>query len=153
MLHQPVLVADDDPDVAQAIIDFSDTAAEIRERSAALLKLPVNSDARQRESDMVRELMSRIEERAARLGIPADQLMVLLNAALDERARRGRAQPSRPTPRTLLTQLTNAEVAVRAATAELRAAQRRAEAAAAELAAAEVAYKRWGSGRLVAAAR
>jgi hypothetical protein len=99
MLHEPI---EADPDVEQAVTDFTHIGAEIRTRSAALLKLPEGTINRRREEAQVADLVSRIATRAERLSLSADALMVLINDRLNEKARRGRGAPARPTVRTLM---------------------------------------------------
>jgi hypothetical protein len=148
MLHDQV---SPDPDVEQAINDFLPTAAEIRDRSARLLKLAPGSDQRRSESQFIRQQMNDIGTRAARLGLSADALMVLLNDALDAKARRGRAAPVRPSPRSLMSNLLNAEAALQAAQLERQAAEAKVKACAAAVAAAQSAYSAYAGGRLVTA--
>lgn len=138
-----------DPDLEQAIADFLPTAAEIRDRSAKILKLPIESGYREVEAQQVRTLMADVITRAGRLGISGDAFMVLLNDALDAKARRGRDAPARPTSRSLLTNLVNAEAALRDAQLEHQTAAVKMRAAAKALAAAETAYRAFAGGSLV----
>jgi hypothetical protein len=146
----PSRVEGPDPDLDQAIRDFLPLAAEIRERSARVLKLKPGSDARRYEMADIRRLMDDIGTRADRLGLTGQALMVLLNDALDARARRGRGAPARPTARTLLSNLLNAEAALRNAQLEEQAARAKVKAYAAALAAAQSAHAAYAGGRLVA---
>jgi hypothetical protein len=128
-----------DPDIEQAISDFLPFAAEIRDRSARVQKLKPGSDARRAEAGQIRHLMNDIETRAMRIGITGEALMVLLNDALDARARRGRGAPARPTSRSLLTNLLNAEKAAEAEVSRCASA----------LVAAQQAYSTYAGGKLV----
>jgi hypothetical protein len=138
-----------DPDIEQAISDFLPFAAEIRDRSARVQKLKPGSDARRAEAGQIRHLMNDIETRAMRIGITGEALMVLLNDALDARARRGRGAPARPTSRSLLTNLLNAEAALAAAQAAEKAAEAEVSRCASALVAAQQAYSTYAGGKLV----
>lgn len=139
-----------DPDVEQAIRDFLPLAAEIRERSVRVLRMRPGSDARRLEAGDIRQKMNDIGTRAERLGLSLDAMMVLLNDALDAKARRGRAAPARPTSRTLVTNMINAEAALRNAQLEEQAASAKVKACAAALAAAQSAHAAYAGGKLVA---
>lgn len=121
MLREPI---EADPDVEQAIVDFTYIGAEIRTRSAALLKLPIGSVNRKREEADVADLVSRIATRAERLTLSADALLVLINDRLNEKARRGRGAPGRPTIRTLMDGLAVALAAEQEAERSLKLSQR-----------------------------
>lgn len=148
MLHDTLTP---DPDVEQAIQDFLPVAAEIRERSGRLLKLAPDSDQRRAESQFIRQQMNDIGTRASRLGLVTDALMVLLNDALDAKARRGRGAPARPSSRSLLSNLLNAEAALQGAMLEEQAAKAKVQACAAAVSAAQSAYSAYAGGRLVSA--
>jgi hypothetical protein len=146
MLHEQITP---DPDVEQAIADFLPVVAEIWERTARLLKMKAGSPGRNAERQEVHELTTRVQARATRLGLTTDQLLVMVNDALDLRARRGRAAPARPTARTLLARVTADQAAVAESELQVRAAQAKLAASRAALNASEGAYRAWSGGKLV----
>lgn len=72
-----------DPDLEQAVEDFLDTAAELRDRSVKLAETPASRfDA---EKAYVSELRERIGARAEKLGMSTYALLILLGIRLRER--------------------------------------------------------------------
>lgn len=140
MLHEQITP---DPDVEQAVRDFLPVVAEIRDRTKRLLELKPRSPGRQAERAEVHELTTRIQARASRLGLTTDELMVMVNDALDLRVRRGRPAPARPTARSLLARVTHDQAVVAEAELQVRAADAKLAAARAALNASEGAYRAW----------
>lgn len=136
-----------DPDIAQAIVDLREVGDELRRRSATLLRLPEQSGDARLERSAVIDLQSRIDLRAERLGISGAALTALINDDLNDRARRGRGAPSRPTSRTLMDEVTNAQAREADAHRALSAAQIEVKASTAARLAAEEAYRVYAQGR------
>ncbi|MCH4893978.1 hypothetical protein GO308_12720 [Sphingomonas sp. SFZ2018-12] len=136
-----------DPDIAQAIEDLRAVGAALRRNSALLLTLPEGSVEHRAERALVLELQSRIDLRAGRLGISGAALTELINDDLNDRARRGRGKPSRPTSRTLMDAVMNAQAREADAHRALSAAQIEVKAATEARRAAEEAYRVYAQGR------
>jgi hypothetical protein len=139
-----------DPDVEQAVVDFLSVGAEIRTRSAALLKLPEFGTNRLREERHVADLVSRIATRADRLNLSSDALLVLINDRLNEKVRRGRGAPARPTIRTLMDGLAVAIALQHDADRSVEAALRHLRETTAARRAAEEAYAAYGASSIQA---
>jgi hypothetical protein len=100
LLHQPV-DTDRDPDLEQAVEDFLPVAAEIRRLTRWMLQQEPGSRERAGIENQIRDKMGLITARADRLRLSADALLLILNAKMDRRTRRGRGLPVRPTSLTL----------------------------------------------------
>lgn len=137
----------DDPDLKQSIVDLRDTVLELRRRSHAHAQLgPDDHASRCAAASMISELTSRVALRADRLGMTADALMVIINADINRRARGGRGEPTRSTIRTVMDQVVKARTREVVAHTELTAAQIEMRAATAARVAAEQAYARYAAG-------
>lgn len=152
MLHQAIEADDralalEDPDVADSVKQFRPTVLEIRQRSAALIKLNPDGNHYKSAKSVIDDLVSTMALRCRRLGITVDTLMMLVNDDLDATARRGRAAPAGPTVRTLMARVTSAQAEEVQAKADLAAAKLKVDAAAAARIAAEQAYGAYGAGR------
>ena len=135
----------DDPDLKQAIVDLRDTVLELRRRSHAHARLDPDEHAiRRAAGSMIAELTGLVALRADRLGMTADALMVIINADINRRARGGRGEPTRSTIRTVMDQVVKARTREVVAHTELTAAQVELRAATAARIAAEQAYARYG---------
>lgn len=91
MLHDPIIpVAEVDPDVAQAIIDFRPVAARIRELSGKAVKLPEGHRQRVGYEKQIRDDMDLLRIRAERIGgdWTDASLLIAVQADIDMRARR-----------------------------------------------------------------
>lgn len=144
---QPDDSLDEDPDLAQAIVDLRDTVDDIRRRSHAYAQLGPNEHAHRRAAgSVIAELTSLVAVRADRLGMTADALMVIINAHINRRARGGRGEPTRSTIRTVMDQVVKARTREIVAHTELTAAQIEMNAATAARVAAEQAYARYAAG-------
>lgn len=138
---------DEDPDLAQAIVDLRDTVHNIRRRSHAYAQLGPDDHANRRAAaSVIAELTSLVAVRADRLGMTVDALMVLINADINRRARGSRREPTRSTIRTVMDQVVRARTREVAAHAELSAAQIEMRAATAARIAADEAYARYAAG-------
>jgi hypothetical protein len=152
VLQQPIKADDralalEDPDVADSVKQFRPTVLEIRQRSAALIKLNPDGDHYKSAKAAIDDLVSTMALRCRRLCITVDTLMMLVNDDLDATARRGRAAPAGPTVRTLMARVTSAQAEEVQAKTELANAKLKVEAAAAARVAAEQAYGAYGAGR------
>ena len=134
MLHTLPLTAD--PDVEQAIEDFSGPVAELRAVSASLIDLPPVSPKYAAAVARCAEITGDVTTRAERIGVTADTLLALINARLADRARPN-TTPLYAARRALVDEVAAAEEAKKDADRVLRLAQRKANAAAARLHGAE----------------
>jgi hypothetical protein len=137
----------EDPDVADSVKQFRPTVLEIRQRSAALVKLPPDSRHYKPAKGMIDELVSLMALRCRRLGITVDTLMMLVNDDLDATARRGRAAPAGPTVRTLMARVNAAQAEEAQAKQDLEVAKAKVGACEVARVAAEQAYAAYGAGR------
>jgi hypothetical protein len=144
---QDAALALEDPDVAESVKQFRPTVLEIRQRSAALVKLGPDSKHYAPAKAMIDELVSIMALRCRRLGITIDTLMMLVNDDLDATARRGRPAPAGPTVRTLMARVNAAQADEAQAKQDLEAAKTKVETSAAARVAAEQAYAAYGAGR------
>jgi len=142
----------EDPDLIQAIDDMTPIVLAMRKLSSALVREPEDSRHRVGLRRQMNDLTSRVTARASRIPMTGEALLVVINDALDNRARRGRDAPTRPSSRTLLRALTEAEQRVEAATRALAEAKDQLGNAERGLAAAADACRAWGAAPLGAAA-
>jgi hypothetical protein len=82
VLHNPIEEARD-PDLDQAIEDLREVVIELREKSAALTASRLNRQQRGDAQAYIGELYSRLAVRAERLGLSSDELLSVINGALD----------------------------------------------------------------------
>jgi hypothetical protein len=75
-----------DPDLEQAIEDLREVVVELREKSAALTATRMNRQQRADAQAYIGELYSRLAVRAERLGLSSDELLTVINGALDSHA-------------------------------------------------------------------
>lgn len=141
-----------DPDVVQAITDLTPIVLALRRLSAALAKEPEDGRHRPNLERQIREMNQRITERAARIPMKGDALLRILNDALDNKARRGRHAPTRPSSRTLLRSLTEAQQARDLVQLEANDVAARLAAANRAVDAASEACRAWGAASLVVSA-
>lgn len=144
MQHQTI-EADRDPDLDQAREDMLPRAQRIRDLTKRLLEHPEGSRARASYQADIQDQMGFILARAERLAMSADALMIILNAELDGKARRGRPTPTRDTSRTLLAQHEQAQAQLKEAREQEKAWGSRVEQALAALSATEEAIKALGA--------
>ena len=137
-----------DPDIEQAIEDFTDAAAEIRVLTGQQLN-GVPAHERAHIQARITELTAQISLRAERIGnISGAALLDLVNLRLTEKSRRGRPAPARETIRTAQDAVIAATGAEAEALKVLQAAQQDLLAKRAARVTAEEAYHVIAAGRL-----
>lgn len=99
-MHQATHKPDIDPDLEQAKEDLLPHAAEIRRLSTQLAQEDEGSRRRAMLRGDIERHLEPISLRARRLAMSPDTLMMVLNAELDAKSRRGRPAPTRATIRT-----------------------------------------------------
>lgn len=133
--------ADIDPDIEQAKADLLHRAAHIRTLTQRMVGEPAGSRPRLSLEGDIRDQMSFIIARAERIAIAPGTLMMILNAELDAKARRGRAAPAGETIRTIRNLHEQAMISLQQAELDKREATARANTAIEQIAAAEDAIR------------
>lgn len=112
-----------DPDIQQAVEFFVDIVGEIRARSAAKARLKPDSPQWVAEGKQIDSLNEQVSLREFRLGLSKGTLIALCTHIINVKARRGRGEPSRPTVRTLMDEVTFASSRESTALRELERAK------------------------------
>ncbi len=144
MQHQTI-EADRDLDLEQALEDMLPRARRVRDLTIRMLEHDEGSRARTSLQGDIQEQMSFVLLRAERLNMAGDAFMLLLNAELDAKARRGRPAPTRDTSRTLLAQHEQAQARLKEARDQEKAWAERVEEELAAISATEKAIAALGA--------